>query len=292
MRPAVFFRLRLRLSVQNTAELPNPDSLTHPGTKTGALSVVTDFLPVIHRYQREGGPFFVQTDCIYRHSSKTYVLRLPGVSFHAEGQSSAVGSMCPTKWKSNLNLPKFSLDHRAVVLAFVGVLLAVGLFNFTNMSRREDPQITIRDALVITLWPGASAKRVEELVTDPLEDTIAGIAEVDSITSKSMVGISIIEVTAEDQVTNVDQVWDEVRAKVVPVQQRNGQVTDVKPLAGLTSLERLWLENTQVSDVSPLAGLKNLEVLDLDGTQVSQKDYEILQKALPNYRIQWSQSVP
>ena len=38
MRPAVFFRLRLRLSLQNTAELPNPDSLTNPGTKTGGLS--------------------------------------------------------------------------------------------------------------------------------------------------------------------------------------------------------------------------------------------------------------
>ena len=118
-----------------------------------------------------------------------------------------------------MNLPKFSLDHRAVVLAFVGVLLATGLFNFTKMSRREDPEITIRDALVITVWPGASATRVEELVTDPLEDAIAEIAEVESITSKSMVGISILEVTAEDRVTNTDQVWDEVRAKVIPVQQ-------------------------------------------------------------------------
>ena len=39
MRPAVFFRLRLRLSLQNTAELLNPDSLTHPGTKPGGWSV-------------------------------------------------------------------------------------------------------------------------------------------------------------------------------------------------------------------------------------------------------------
>ncbi len=60
---------------------------------------------------------------------------------------------------------------------------------------------------------------MEELVTDPLEDAIAEIAEVDTIESKSMVGISIIKVTAEDLVTNTDQVWDEVRAKVLPVQQ-------------------------------------------------------------------------
>jgi multidrug efflux pump subunit AcrB len=118
-----------------------------------------------------------------------------------------------------MNLPKYALDHRAVVLAFVGVLLAAGLLNFATMSRREDPEIIIRDALVITFWPGASATRVEELVTDPLEDAIGEIAEVDSIESKSMVGISIIKVTADDHVTDTDQVWDEVRAKVMPVQQ-------------------------------------------------------------------------
>ncbi len=118
-----------------------------------------------------------------------------------------------------MNLPRFALDHPAVVLVFVAVLMAAGLFNFTTMSRREDPEIILRDALVVTSWPGASATRVEELVTDPLEDAIGEIAEVDTIESKSMVGISIIKVTAEDQVTNTDQVWDEVRAKVLPVQQ-------------------------------------------------------------------------
>ena len=61
-----------------------------------------------------------------------------------------------------MNLPRFALSHQAIVLTFVVLLLAVGLFNFTTMSRREDPEITIRDALVITVWPGASATRVEE----------------------------------------------------------------------------------------------------------------------------------
>ena len=56
-----------------------------------------------------------------------------------------------------MNLPRFALDHRPVVLAFVAVFLAAGLLNFTRMSRREDPEITIRDALVIVSWPGAPA---------------------------------------------------------------------------------------------------------------------------------------
>ncbi len=56
-----------------------------------------------------------------------------------------------------MNLPRYALAHRAIVLAFLGVVLAVGLTNFASMSRREDPEITIRHALVITRWPGASA---------------------------------------------------------------------------------------------------------------------------------------
>ncbi|MEA3412356.1 MAG: efflux RND transporter permease subunit [Pseudomonadota bacterium] len=119
-----------------------------------------------------------------------------------------------------MNLPRFALTHRSVVLAFVGVLFASGLFNFADMSRREDPEITIRDALVLTRWPGAPAARVEELLTDPLEKAIAGIAEVETIRSKSLVGLSIIQVTADDAVTDTDQVWDDVRAKVEPVRPR------------------------------------------------------------------------
>ena len=119
-----------------------------------------------------------------------------------------------------MNLPRFGLTHRSIVFAFLSVLLAVGLTNFATMSRREDPEITVRDALVITSWPGAPATKVEELVTDPLEKVIAEIPEVQTITSKSLVGLSVIQVTADDRVTDPDQVWDEVRAKVGTVQPK------------------------------------------------------------------------
>jgi len=117
-----------------------------------------------------------------------------------------------------MNFPQFALTHRSVVLAFFSVFLFVGLFNFSDMSRREDPEITIRDTLVITVWPGASAEKVEELITDPLEKIIAQITEVDVIESKSMVGISVIQIAADDRVNDTDQVWDEIRAKVNSVQ--------------------------------------------------------------------------
>lgn len=117
-----------------------------------------------------------------------------------------------------MNLPRFALNHRPIVLAFVGVLFVVGLYNFTTMPRREDPVITIRDALVVTSWPGAEAIKVEELITDPLERVISEITEVQTVKSISRVGLSVIQVTTDDSVADTDQVWDEVRAKVTPLQ--------------------------------------------------------------------------
>ena len=113
-----------------------------------------------------------------------------------------------------MNLPQFALTHRSIILAFIVVFLVIGSFNFATMPRREDPELIIRDALIITSWPGAPAIRVEELITDPIEDVIVEIAEVETVKSKSMVGLSVIQVSAGDAVMETDQVWDDVRAKV------------------------------------------------------------------------------
>ena len=119
-----------------------------------------------------------------------------------------------------MNLPRFSLTHRSIILAFIVVFLVVGTFNFATMPRREDPEITIRDALIITSWPGAPATRVEELITDPIEDVIVEIAEVETVKSKSMVGLSVVQVSAGDAIIETDQVWDDVRAKVESIRSK------------------------------------------------------------------------
>ena len=76
-----------------------------------------------------------------------------------------------------MNLPRFALTHRSIVLTFLAVVLAMGAMNFSTMPRREDPAVTIRDALIVTAWPGAPATRIEELITDPIEDVVLEIPE-------------------------------------------------------------------------------------------------------------------
>lgn len=113
-----------------------------------------------------------------------------------------------------MNLTRGALFRRTTVMTAVLLLLAVGAQTFLTMSRREDPEIQIRVTPVVTRWPGATATKVEELVTDPLEEAIAQISEVKTITSVSRAGLSDISVELEDHVKDVDQIWDELRAKV------------------------------------------------------------------------------
>ena len=96
-----------------------------------------------------------------------------------------------------MNLPKFALSHKPIVLGFAFVMLAWGLNVFLDAPRREDPEFTIREAVITTDWPGATAQQVEELVTDKVEIAAANIDMVRRVQSTSMVGRSVVQVTAQ-----------------------------------------------------------------------------------------------
>lgn len=91
-----------------------------------------------------------------------------------------------------------------------------GIFAYIDIGRLEDPKFTIKTAVVVTLYPGATAIEVEQEVTDRLESAIQQMEQVDFLTSRSMPGYSEIRVQIRDQFTSpqLPQVWDELRRKV------------------------------------------------------------------------------
>ena len=115
-----------------------------------------------------------------------------------------------------MKLTEFSINNRVVTLVFTVVLLGAGTMAFQGMSRLEDPEFTIKDALVMTPYPGASAEEVEEEVTDELEMAVQALAQLKEIESKSDRGLSTLTVTIKDRYdkTGLPQVWDELRRKV------------------------------------------------------------------------------
>ena len=115
-----------------------------------------------------------------------------------------------------MNLSAWAIRYQPIVLTLVVLLMAWGTISFFTMPRREDPEFTIRECVVTTRWPGVPAEKIEELITDPLEEVLDGIEEVEKLRSTTITGQSTINVTVEDSVpsASIDNVWDKVRARV------------------------------------------------------------------------------
>ncbi|MDN3715224.1 efflux RND transporter permease subunit [Vibrio breoganii] len=100
------------------------------------------------------------------------------------------------------------------------IFLVGGVAAFFDLGRLEDPAFTIKDAMVVTNYPGATPEEVEEEVTYPLEKAIQQLTYVDEVTSISTRGLSQITVTIKRNYTSEDlpQIWDELRRKVTDIQ--------------------------------------------------------------------------
>jgi len=119
-----------------------------------------------------------------------------------------------------VNIAQFFIERRVITLVLTVVMLGVGVLSYDGLSRLEDPEFTIKDALIITQYPGATAAEVEEEVSDRLEIAVQKMGQLDYVVSKSERGLSTLTVTIKDKYdkNKLPQVWDELRRKVNDVQ--------------------------------------------------------------------------
>lgn len=115
-----------------------------------------------------------------------------------------------------MNLSEYALNNRALVKFLILVLVVGGIFSFSLMSKLEDPEIQVKQALVVTVYPGASAHKVELEVTDVLEKEIRSMGDISLVESKSMNDLSMITVELETTVSpaELEQKWDMLRRRV------------------------------------------------------------------------------
>lgn len=120
-----------------------------------------------------------------------------------------------------MNIAQFFIERRVITLVLTVVMLGAGLSSYQGLSRLEDPEFTIKDALVITSYPGASAAEVEKEVSDRLEKAVQKMGQLKRVVSKSDRGLSTLTVTIKDNYdkTTLPQVWDELRRKVADTQR-------------------------------------------------------------------------
>lgn len=113
-----------------------------------------------------------------------------------------------------MNITQWAINNNRVTYSIVVLTILLGIVAFIGMPKAQDPGFTIRIATVTTKFPGASAKRVEELVTDKLEEKIQEMPEIDEITSESKAGLSVINVAFQDKYVELQPIFDDLRQKV------------------------------------------------------------------------------
>jgi multidrug efflux pump subunit AcrB len=115
------------------------------------------------------------------------------------------------------NLAEWALNHKQLIYYFIAVIFLGGIFSYQNLGRMEDPDFTIRQMVVTVNWPGATARQIEEQVTDKVEKKLQDTIGLDYLKSYSRPGQSIIYVVLKDDMVTENQIrptWMEVRNMV------------------------------------------------------------------------------
>ncbi|MFC6439130.1 efflux RND transporter permease subunit [Bowmanella sp. JS7-9] len=118
------------------------------------------------------------------------------------------------------HITQIAFTYRKPVFLILLLLLVNGIIAYFTLPAREDPSITIREAIVSTRFPGMAPERVEQLITRKLEQEIRKIPEVTRLRSTSSTGLSIIHVKIYDRYFNLDNIWQDLRNKVEQAQSQ------------------------------------------------------------------------
>lgn len=119
-----------------------------------------------------------------------------------------------------MNIARASIDRPIFTWIIMLICLFGGIWGFGSLGRLEDPAFTIKQAVVITQYPGASARQVATEVSEPLEAAIQRMAEVSEIKSVNRPGVSRIDVFVEDTINGdaLPAIWTELRERLQTVQ--------------------------------------------------------------------------
>ena len=121
-----------------------------------------------------------------------------------------------------MRIARGSIERPLPTWIILVICLAGGIWGFFSLGRLEDPAFTIKQAVVETRYPGASAQQVAEEVSEPLESAIQKMGEVDRIASINRPGVSLIEVNIESTFdgSELPAIWTKLRARLGDAAQR------------------------------------------------------------------------
>ena len=119
-----------------------------------------------------------------------------------------------------MNLAALSIEKRAITYFGILLILAGGMFCYFQLGQLEDPEFSVKTAVITTTYPGASAEQVELEITDRIETKLQEMVELKNVYSNSRPGLSIIKVDIKSNYWSdrLPQVWDVLRKKVQDIE--------------------------------------------------------------------------
>ena len=121
-----------------------------------------------------------------------------------------------------MNLPVYSLENKKIIYFFLAIMLIGGIYSFFKLPKKEDSPFVIKQAVLVTQYPGATPQEVEKLITEPIEREIQSMSDVFQIKSESYFGMSKISIELQPTLAPdyMPVKWDELRRKVANIQPR------------------------------------------------------------------------
>ena len=121
-----------------------------------------------------------------------------------------------------MNLPVYSLENKKIIYFFLAIMLIGGIYSFFKLPKKEDSPFVIKQAVLVTHYPGATPQEVEKLITEPIEREIQSMSDVFQIKSESYFGMSKISIELQPTLAPdyMPVKWDELRRKVANIQPR------------------------------------------------------------------------
>ena len=176
-----------------------------------------------------------------------------------------------------MSITAAAIKQNRVTGVLVTVLLLAGTMSYLSMPQQMDPGFIIRTAQIVTRFPGASPDRVEQLVTDPIEQAVQSMPELDFVSSTSRTGVSVVAVNIREEFKDVRPIWDSLRRKVQSIEKDlpsgivgpeiNDELGDIYPMLfsmtadGFSDREMAEMAETIRDELLHIEGVGKVDIL-------------------------------
>ena len=167
-------------------------------------------------------------------------------------------------------ITRFALNTNRITAVFIILTIVIGVRQFINFPRQEDPPITIREVVVFAFFPGMNPIDIESLVTRKIEAQLRTLPEVKDIWSDSKTGKVIIHADTRDEYDDLDDIWQKIRNKMEDLKPELPEGT-IGPFVndefGLTAVATIAMtaEGFSMAEMRPVARDIRDRLYDLQG---------------------------